>query len=1333
SNHKSTERGHWPSSHRSRPHWAACSSRRVASRYPGELLLFPAALRGAAIEGLAAVCERLLASADGDGLDASFEALFSALRFAEGADWEELLEAADPSGAILALDPSGDYPRMDRGTRQAYLERLELLSRAEGCPEQDLARRLIDRAAAEGRHVGFLLFEGEKPGDERPYIAAVLALTVFLSLMLGRAAGRILAAPLLLLPVSELVKGVMDAALLRAIPPRRLPRMDVSGGVGAEGKTLCVVTALLTSPESAEALCRRLEEFRCANRGAGENLLFGVLADLPAADSAEAETDEAVLRAARQAVTALNRRCGGGFFLFTRPRRFDGERWSGHERKRGALLELARLLADEPTELRVAGDRDALAGTRFLLTLDSDTQMSPGAAAELIGAMLHPLNRPELDENGVVRKGFGLIHPRLATELSSASATDFALIFAGPGGSDPYGSLVNELYSSAFDSGGFAGKGILDAETLLRSAAARLPEGRVLSHDALEGAILRGGFLGDVEFTDAFPARPLAWYRRLHRWVRGDWQNAPWVFRRGAGLRPIERWRLFDSLRRSLAAPLTLAAILAGFFLPAPSLRLSAWTALLALLSRLIASLAEAGRRPAGQPRLRRATRLLGGVGGALVQSFIRLWLLPFEAWICLTAALSSLWRMAVTKRRLLEWETAAQSDRRSGGLGEALRAMAVPAALGLACLLFASSVIARAAGLLWLLSPAALTALGLPARSEEPLSRAERAYLLERAGETWRYFTENLSPQTHFLPPDNVQSRPPIGAAERCSPTNLGLAAAAAAAACDLSLAKPEEALAYLRRLIGAMEALPRCLGHFYNWYDTRTLRPLRPPMISTVDSGNCYASLLTAAAFCREQGDEALAARIGALLEPMDFAPLYDRSRGLFWISFDPARGCGVGGHYDLLASEAMLTSYLAVAKGDAPVKHWRRLGRGQLQKDGFRGLASWTGTVFEYLMPFLFLPLEHGSLLYESARFCLYAQRRAAAPGQPWGASESAYFSLDGALNYRYKAHGCPALALKRGMGADRVAAPYASFLALAVSPRAAVRNLRRFERLGMLGPWGYYDALDCTPGRCRSERGEVVACTMAHHAGMSLLAAANALCGGSVRRRFMGEAFAASCRLLLQEKLDDGTPAPQRKEAAPERAPLPEPGRWRRRGGPEDEGLCLLSNGVYHLLADGRGGSRAALGEERLVYDGSPLLLLDGEPLLPGRTESWDFGEDGASWRVESETLSLRAELFAAASELGEGRELRLTAKRAGRFRLALVLRPVLALRRDWESHASFWRLGLWAEERGDALLLRRLARGSCPEHWLCVAGDRPLRFEADERGGLGWLARPLVRA
>ena len=1292
-----------------------------------ELMLFPTALRCAILEAIAMSCRKLSASSEPDELTEELAALFTSLNGLSTMDTEALLDAADISGQIFAGEADGSYARMDRPTKEEYLRRLSELARQEGMDEQALAHRIVETAKAEGKHVGFLLFS--PPGELRAavYIAVLTGLTLFGSLIAYSLLGDLPAALLLMVPLWSLVKGFVDFLLLRFLRPRPLPRLDLSAGVPEAGRTICVLSALLGCVD-----LKRLEELRLASVQEGKELLFGLLADLPAAKAQTAPGDDALIREAEKAVVALNEKYGGGFYLFLRKRSFDGECYSGFERKRGALTELAKLLCGKVHALTVTGDVQALRGTRYIISLDADTRVFPGALGQLIGAAMHPLNVPVPGPDGLPVSGHAVIHPRIETELESAGATDFALIFAGPGGSDPYGGLSTELYMDAFGSGSFAGKGILDAEMLLKCGE-KLPQGRVLSHDALEGAYLRGAYMSDVNLVDAFPAKPLSYYKRLHRWVRGDWQNAPWIFKRELPL--MDRFRLLDSLRRSMLAPVTFTAILLGLGSSKPGLQLAGWAALLTLGQDLILALCEAGlRRENGRVRLRRHTRLLTGCGGAIVRCFMRLWLLPYEAWVCLTAALTALWRMTVSHRRLLQWTTFAEV-RATASFAEHVRAMFPCVLLGVLLMAFAPEAPGKAAGLMWLLSPACAAALALNAARETPLSLRDRDLLHRSLTECWGFYKDLSLQDDHFLPPDNFQQQPPVGAAHRTSPTNIGLALASAAALGVSGVIPGTEAAAYIRRMIPALEQMEKHRGHFFNWYDTRTLRPLRPRFVSTVDSGNLCAGLITACAALRQWSEPELEARLRALLDAMDFAPLFDRRRELFYICYDTDKERGAGGWYDLMASEAMLTSYIALARGQIPLRHWKRLSRAQLQKDGYRGLASWTGTMFEYLMPMLFLPLFRASLLYESARFCLYAQKRRHLPGKPWGISESAFYSLDASLSYRYKAHGCPALALKRGQEADLVIAPYASFLALAVEPTAAVRNLRRLRDLGAVGRWGYIEALDFTPGRSSRPDGEQVRCWMAHHVGMSILAALNAVYGGTVRELFLSEPSMAAFTLLLQEKLPD-SPAVIRRDSSPvpERPVKDRREPWSSHGkcadGPQ---ACLLSNGIYSLRLKSTGESAAFLGDicvYRPEANDPGLALILGDRAVP--QDSRVFSEDRCRWEGSADGLRAVLTRQCAEGELGEALSLAVTSDSTRSVPITLRFTPILAREQDWDSHRAYWQLGMWAQLRDGRLLLRRLPKAGGSERWLCLAASAPAVFDADARGGLGALLSPRIR-
>lgn len=1318
-----------------------------------ELELFPDALRCALLLRLADVVSALLGSSDPSEFESETAALFGSLSAVSGADMRGLCESVDLTEGVLSQDPAGVYPRMDEKSRRCYRKRLLKLSKEAGCGEYELALKFLEESKKDGLHIGKLLFAGKKPAGGGIYIAANVLFTLFLAVLCGFLSKSVAAAFLLLLPLSELTKSLLDHILLLCTEPAFLPRLELSGGVPDEGRSVCVISSLLTSPESAAALVRRLEEISLSNRSGGKNLGFGILADLREAGSAVTKADAAVLSAAADGINALNEKYGGGFYLFTRPRTEtpDGG-FSGHERKRGALLALAALLCGEETELSVScGDARLLCGTRFIISLDADTSPAPDSLVELIGAMLHPLNAPVLDtELGCVTSGFGLIHPRIGTELESVYRNDFSRIFAGVGGSEPYSSPCGEVYMDLFANGGFSGKGILDARALLCCSRAHIPDGEVLSHDALEGAYLHGGYMSDVEFCDAFPSSPIAYFRRSHRWIRGDWQNSPWVFSHSAQLSDLDRFRLFDSLRRSLVAPMIFVAVFLGLSLAAPGVGLAAWAALLALACGLLISLSDAlGDR-------RRKTlyhsSLLCGVGLALLRTFIRLWLLPYEAYVSLGAALTALWRMLISGRKLLQWETAAQSAVKGVSPLSCLANMWFAVAAGLALLLLSGTVLGKAAGLMWMLSPLCVLALSLPARRQDPVCEKDGKYLLGLAKDIWSYFQSFCGSEDNFLPPDNYQEQPPVGIAHRSSPTNIGLALCSALCAADLGI-DGGRGIELIANMLDTLERMPKYKGHFYNWYDTRTLRPLSPVYVSTVDCGNLFACLLAVKNGLEEHRFFDLSKRIDALMRPMDFSLFYDPVRRLMRIGIDAAADLPSPGHYDLMASEARLTSYIAVAKGDVPKKHWESLSRAMQSYRGYTGMASWTGTMFEYLMPELFLPLFENSLMYETAKYCVFVQRHRRSRSGLWGISESAFFSLDPALNYRYKAHGCKHLALKRGQNRELVISPYSAFLALCVEPSAAVRNLRQMQRCGLRGRFGFIEAVDFTPSRCRSDSGERVSCYMAHHLGMSMLAVANLLANGAVIRRTMYEPYMAAYSSLLKEKLPIEPQVLELYEHEPESVQVEKPLRFKLRGEDFDFAsprCCLLTNGAYNIMLTETGIASAVcrgtqvyttparpIGEGhglelRIRFKGQELSLLP-EPNCEYSEAMWELGESSCTYTLVTDSLRSRCSVALSGTQNGELRFVELQAREdLGAAELELSFEPVLARHQDYVNHPAYWRLGMLAYEEGGFLLLRRLPRGSVREQWLCIGCDRRIGFSADRRGGTATLSAPLVR-
>lgn len=1319
--------------------------------------------------------------------EASFTAknLFTSLRELSVVDFSDTMESIDQVEQLFMQDPLGLYPLMSDKTKNQYKKRIERIAKQKKVSETSVAERALDssRSRKDGeRHIGFPLFGKPDDGSEgsslaAAYIILLSVVTVVIAAAIAAATKSIAAFFVLLLPIFELLKIIIDRLLICFVKPAHISRLELSGGIPKEGRTICVISALLTSADKGEKLAGRLEQFRLASRDCGEHLLFGILADLPDADEELTSGDEEKINSAKLAVDALNKKYGGGFFFFVRSREYNSveRRYTAYERKRGAIHALCKLIGGcEPCIDVISGTALSLRGVRYILTLDEDTRLLPGAAKQLIGAMLHPLNAPIIDkEKGRVVSGHAVIHPRISTELCCVNLSGFTQIFAGQGGVDPYGSDVSEIYMDVFESGGFAGKGIIDVSAYLRCLDGSIPEGRVLSHDAIEGAYLRGGYMTDVELTDSFPSDVLSYFQRMHRWVRGDWQNLPWLFRRGKKLALIDRFRLFDSVRRSAMPPVIFLAFMLAFFFPTTGLTVAALVALLCPAAQLLSAfITDLFSREGAKCRLH--SYILHGIQSAYFKTLLKIFVLPFEAFICADAALRSLWRMAVSKKRLLEWTPASVS---SGGktVGSYFSAMWFSIFAGVLTAIFAPSVLGKALAIVWAFSPLTAYSLSKPLSCVTAPSSAERDYLLTRSKQIWAFYADFCTAEDHFLPPDNYQERPPVGVAHRTSPTNIGLCLISCLAALDLGVAQEQEAIGIVENILATMRRLPKWNGHLYNWYDTKTLRPLRPVYVSTVDSGNLAVCLVILREGLLERGQTRLAEMCNELIDPMSFAPLYDSDRRLLSIGLDVEKDALSSNCYDLFASEARSASFFAIARGDIPLKHWQTLSRALVQSDGYRGMVSWTGSMFEYLMPRLFFAAPEGSITRESDRFCVGVQKmRTKKLNLPWGISESAYYSLDPALNYKYKAHGCAALALKRGMDEELVISPYSSFLALCCGRKSAIKNLRESEKYGCVGRYGFWEAIDLSPGRSLSGSGEVVRCVMAHHLGMSIVAAANSLCNGIMRKRLMRDPTYAAYESLMEEKVPLCSSVLHRSGLkAKDKPPRAIPLYWEKRGDYVDfssPSCCLLSNGFYNIMLTDSGAVSANFGGIAIYNSphsipdprhGVEMFLKSGReitPLLPDPSMeedaecAWQFCFSGA--KIDTTRGGIRSQVLYSVSENGSGEKRIISVSPTlpceENCKLIVMFEPLLAPYQDYVNHPSFCKLGMYARTLGDSLIIRRLPRGEGKEIFLCFASSEQAEFSARRelvpgRGGiinalesslpsaLGWLRDPMICA
>ncbi len=1342
----------------------------------------------------------------------------ASLRLLGAIDWQEFVETRSFVEQILREDPSGVYPKMDFATRDRYRHVVEKIARKSPLSEEEVARRAIqlahdgaDSNGGEDRltHVGFYLIGKGLPQLERLtemhlshvdvllrmscrfslvfYLGSVALITaIFTGSLLAKAhAEEIHGWPLILIGIllvfctSHLALALVNWLATLLVTPHPLPRMDFSEGIPEEFRTLVVIPTMLTSAQNIENLVDALEVRFLANRD--DNLHFGLLTDFVDAHEETLPEDEPLARLVLMRIEELNEKYpgvhGDMFFLFHRPRLWNPEEriWMGYERKRGKLADLNSLLRGGSKDhfSLVVGKTSLLLDVKYVITLDTDTVLPRDSAREFVAAMAHLLNRPLYDKKMQrVVEGYGILQPRVAVSLPGTNRSWYARLYGSDPGIDPYTRVVSDIYQDVFMEGSFIGKGIYDVDAFDLALRGRFPENKILSHDLVEGCYVRSGLLSDVLLYEEYPSRYSADVNRRYRWIRGDWQIARWLLSRVPvlgghheknPLSGLSQWKIFDNLRRSLV-PLALTSML-----------LLSWTVLspawfwtlsvigILLLQSMFASVLEMYQKPLDVMLGEHLLASTRSTGRNFTQAVFTLACLPYEAFFSMDAIVRTTWRLLISHKRLLEWNPSGNPDNRTNLPGSYRTMWFAP------CIAFAVMIqiaFSRPASLvyacpilgLWFAAPAIAWWISRSfTRPEAQLSADQAIFLRQLSRKTWAFFETYVGPEDNWLPPDNYQENRPDPLAHRTSPTNMGLSLLANVSAYDFGYIPVGQVLERTANAIRTMESLERHQGHFYNWYDTQSLMPLPPRYISSVDSGNLAAHLLTLrsgllalldhkivnlrlfeglidilgvlmeaaegdvsvlltgfqnnlasaigsrptklsearlcierltmsaedlvctlaegpesdaklwasamARQCRSALDEltflapwtafpavpgklsdfnligeiptlselakldkelppvishpqaaymtpeeiawlvklrehiseasrraqgrisdieGLAGQLNKLAH-MEYGFLYDKVRHLLAIGYNVEDDRRDSSFYDLLASEARLSSFVAIAQGQLPQESWFALGRLLANVDGNPVLLSWDGSMFEYLMPLLVMPTYENSLLdwtYKAVveRQIEYGMHR----GVPWGISESGYNMVDVHLNYQYRAFGVPGLGLKRGLAEDLVIAPYASALALMVAPEAACLNLQRLAGDGFAaGRFGLFEAIDYTSSRHkRGQSGAVVRSYMAHHQGMSLLALAYVLLDRPMQKRFESDPIFQATTLLLQERVPKATTfysqttdlselrttpgiqeTPVRVFSTPD-TPFPE--------------VQLLSNRQYHVMVTNSGG-------------------------------------------------------------------------------------------------------------------------------------------------------------
>ncbi|MDB5257450.1 MAG: glycosyltransferase 36 [Chitinophagaceae bacterium] len=832
------------------------------------------------------------------------------LRLLGATDWRDFVEALSSVEQVLKQDITGIYPLMDFATRDRYRHVVESISKASAFTETEVALHVLSlteknntahKVSDREQHVGYYLIDkGLKQTEQvtsrrftirHKLIRAASRIPVFLYLLAFTCCTLLVAGSMFWLAytygmhsvwtlIFVAVLSISGAAQLSVslvnwwatllVKPTFLPRLDFSKGIPIEYRTLIVIPTMLSSAAYIEELIESLEIRFLANRE--KQLHYGLLTDFSDASLEHMPEDQDLLKLVSLRIDALNEHYKQSsediFFLFHRSRTWNNaeEKWMGYERKRGKLAALNALLRGRSKGefSTVIGNYDILTNIKYVITLDSDTQLPREAAWKFIATMAHPLNHPIYNEElKRVTDGYGILQPRVGSGISKSAASLYLKMQGNTSGIDPYTRLSSDVYQDLFKEGSFIGKGIYDVDVFEKSLNGVFQENRILSHDLLEGCYTRSGLLSDVMLYEDGPAQYTSDIKRYHRWIRGDWQIAAWMmpFITGANghlvpnkLSALSRWKIFDNIRRSLLpVSLVLLLVMGWSVLPFPWF----WTltvTFIILLPVMAAAAWQLIHKPLDLTLKAHLSEVGTSVRDVLIRFIFGIAVLPYEAYRNTDAILRTNWRMIVSRKKLLQWTPSASPAFSDHGIWSAYYTMWMSPLLGVVFTVWLAYTHPLALGVaspmlvLWLLAPAIAWRISIP-EAEEDLSLPEdqTVFLHKSARRTWSFFEQFVTAEENWLPPDNFQEQPVPVIAHRTSPTNMGLALLSNLTAYDFGYISGGELIVRCDHTLQTMMKLERYQGHFYNWYDTVSLLPLQPRYVSTVDSGNLVGHLLT------------------------------------------------------------------------------------------------------------------------------------------------------------------------------------------------------------------------------------------------------------------------------------------------------------------------------------------------------------------------------------------------------------------------------------------------------------------------------------------------------
>ncbi len=1103
-------------------------------------------------------------------------------------DFLEIFQKLNGVEEILNNDPANVYSKMDYKTKAYYRNKIKEISTKTKISEIYIAKKILEISNKSPKntkqeHVGYYLIDNgidelyeqlnyklnKKMDSNKKTKIYILAITLFsiiisalMSLTLNSKNSWILIISFIvfLIPASEIVIQIIQYILSKFVKPKMIPKIDFSNGIDKQNETIVVIPTILKSKEKVRELMNKLEVFYLANKS--DNIYFALLGDCSESKNEEEKFDKEVVEEGLKQANKLNQKYNKNekpiFHFLYRSRVWNNSEgcYLGWERKRGLLNEFNNYMLNinkGSFRVNTLEENNPIENLKYVITLDADTDLILESAFELVGAMAHILNKPIIDKNkNIVTNGYGIIQPRVGVNLDISYKNLFTKIFAGAGGIDSYTNAISDIYQDNFNEGIFTGKGIYDISVFSNVMKDAIPENTVLSHDLLEGNYLRCGLASDIMLMDGYPTKYLSFMSRLSRWIRGDWQIAKWLrkninTKNGKVKNPLNllsKYKIFDNLRRSLLE----VSILVGYiYLTILNIILnvkSFTTILILYLVAILPFILEIVNaiifKKEGEKKQKDFAPRITGLKGAFLRLIITFGCLPYKAYISLKAIIKTLYRCNISKKHLLEWTTSEESEKQSkGDVGSYYKNMFINIIFAVISYITYPNLVFAIIAILWIITPYIMCKISKEkvVKTElEKLTKQEQQYVLEIGNKTWKFFEEFLNKENNYLITDNYQPDRKEKTVPRTSSTNIGLSLLAVISAYDLHYINLDKCLELLNNIITSIQNLEKWNGHLYNWYNTKTLKPLIPRYISTVDSGNFVGYLYVVRSFLNNivlsteetaNSVNNIVSTISQLIENTNFSVLYDNEHQIFSIGFNIEENKLTDSYYDLLASEARQASLVAIAKKDVPVKHWKSLSRTITRLNGYSGLISWSGTAFEYLMPNINIPKYEGSLLDESCKFMIMSQIEYGKKlNIPWGISEAAFNVKDLHSNYQYKAFGIPWLGLKRGLADEVVVSSYGSILAINDEAKEVVKNLKLLERYGMNDKYGFYESIDFTPQRVEKKKNaSVVKTYMAHHQGLILLSINNLFNNNILQKRFIDNAQIKAISILLQERKPD----------------------------------------------------------------------------------------------------------------------------------------------------------------------------------------------------------------